>query len=87
MAKIERTQKLFLKSLKEKFQGQDVQSNTAEYYKFGGIRQSARKMEFVKASRAIEMDRGISMYDWTAASPCTTPCAATLAVSRSASAS
>ncbi|HQN90825.1 MAG TPA: coenzyme-B sulfoethylthiotransferase subunit alpha [Methanoculleus sp.] len=63
MAKIERTQKLFLKSLKEKFQGQDVQSNTAEYYKFGGIRQSARKMEFVKASRAIEMDRGISMYD------------------------
>jgi methyl-coenzyme M reductase alpha subunit len=63
MAKIERTQKLFLKSLKEKFQGQDVQSNTAEYYKFGGLRQSPRKMEFVKASRAIEMDRGISMYD------------------------
>jgi methyl-coenzyme M reductase alpha subunit len=63
MAKIERTQKLFLKSLKEKFQGQDVEANKAEYYKFGGIRQSARKMEFVKASRAIEMDRGISMYD------------------------
>ena len=63
MAKIERTQKLFLKSLKEKFQGQDVQANTAEYYKFGGLRQSPRKMEFVKASRAIEMDRGISMYD------------------------
>jgi len=63
MAKIERTQKLFLKSLKEKFQGQDVQSNTTEYYKFGGIRQSARKMEFVKASRAVEMERGISMYD------------------------
>jgi len=63
MAKIERTQKLFLKSLKEKFQGQDVQSNTTEYYKFGGIKQSPRKMEFVKASRAIEMERGISMYD------------------------
>ena len=26
MAKIERSQKLFLKALKEKFQGQDVQS-------------------------------------------------------------
>jgi len=63
MAKIERTQKLFLKSLKEKFQGQDVQSNTTEYYKFGGFKQSPRKMEFVKASRAIEMERGISMYD------------------------
>jgi len=63
MAKIERTQKLFLKSLKEKFQGQDVQSESTEFYKFGGIRQSPRKMEFVKASRAVEMDRGISMYD------------------------
>ncbi|MCK8517975.1 coenzyme-B sulfoethylthiotransferase subunit alpha [Methanoculleus sp. 7T] len=63
MAKIERSQKMFLKALKEKFQGQDVQSDTAEYYKFNGIRQSPRKMEFMKASRAIEMDRGISMYD------------------------
>ena len=63
MAKIERTQKLFLKSLKEKFQGQDPQSETAEYYKFNGYHQSPRKEEFVKASRAIELDRGISMYD------------------------
>jgi methyl-coenzyme M reductase alpha subunit len=63
MAKIERTQKLFLKSLKEKFRGQDVESDTAEYYSFDGIRQSPRKMEFLKASRAIEMDRGITMYD------------------------
>ena len=63
MAKIERSQKLFLKALKEKFQGQDVQSDTAEYYKYNGVRQSPRKMEFMKASRAIEMDRGISMYD------------------------
>ncbi|MDK2990001.1 coenzyme-B sulfoethylthiotransferase subunit alpha [Methanoculleus sp.] len=63
MAKIERTQKLFLKSLKEKFQGQDPQSETAEYYKFNGYHQSPRKEEFVKASRAVEMDRGISMYD------------------------
>ncbi|MCK9305971.1 MAG: coenzyme-B sulfoethylthiotransferase subunit alpha [Methanoculleus sp.] len=63
MAKIERSQKLFLKSLKEKFQGQDVESETAEFYKFNGVRQSPRKMEFMKASRAIEMDRGVSMYD------------------------
>ena len=63
MAKIERTQKLFLKSLKEKFQGQDVQSETTEFYKFNGYHQSPRKEEFVKASRAVEMDRGISMYD------------------------
>ena len=63
MAKIERSQKLFLKSLKEKFQGQDVESETAEFYKFNGVRQSPRKMEFMKASRAVEMDRGVSMYD------------------------
>jgi methyl-coenzyme M reductase alpha subunit len=63
MAKIERTKKLFLKSLKEKFQGQDVQSETTEFYKFNGYHQSPRKEEFVKASRAVEMDRGISMYD------------------------
>ena len=63
MAKIERSQKMFLKALKEKFQGQDVQSDTAEYYKFNGIHQSPRKMEFMKASRAVEMDRGIPMYD------------------------
>ncbi len=63
MAKIERTQKLFLKSLKEKFQGQEIESETAEFYKFNGVRQSPRKMEFMKASRAIEMDRGIPMYD------------------------
>ncbi|HQD23540.1 MAG TPA: coenzyme-B sulfoethylthiotransferase subunit alpha [Methanoculleus sp.] len=63
MAKIERTQKLFLKSLKEKFQGQEIESETAEFYKFNGVRQSPRKMEFMKASRAIEMERGIPMYD------------------------
>ncbi|MDK2989040.1 MAG: methyl-coenzyme reductase alpha subunit [Methanoculleus sp.] len=63
MAKIERSQKLFLKALKEKFQGQDVESETAEFYNFNGVRQSPRKMEFMKASRAVEMDRGIAMYD------------------------
>ena len=63
MAKIERAQKLFLKALKEKFQGQDVQAGKTEFYKFGGIRQSPRKLEFMKESRAVEMQRGISMYD------------------------
>ena len=63
MAKIERSQKMFLKALKEKFQGQDVESETTEFYKFNGVRQSPRKLEFMKASRAVEMDRGISMYD------------------------
>jgi methyl-coenzyme M reductase alpha subunit len=63
MAKIERSQKLFLKALKEKFQGQDVQSEKTEFYKFGGVRQSQRKLEFMKESRSIEMQRGISMYD------------------------
>ncbi|MDD4253799.1 MAG: coenzyme-B sulfoethylthiotransferase subunit alpha [Methanofollis sp.] len=63
MAKIERAQKLFLKALKEKFQGQDVQSEKTEFYNFGGVRQSPRKCEFMKESRAVEMQRGISMYD------------------------
>ncbi|QYZ78616.1 coenzyme-B sulfoethylthiotransferase subunit alpha [Methanofollis formosanus] len=63
MAKIERAQKLFLKSLKEKFQGQDVQSEKTEFYKFDGVRQSPRKREFMEATKAIEAKRGISMYD------------------------
>ena len=63
MAKIERAQKLFLASLKEKFQGQDVESERATFYKFGGMAQSPRKQEFIKAAKAVEMDRGISMYE------------------------
>ncbi|HOB18316.1 MAG TPA: coenzyme-B sulfoethylthiotransferase subunit alpha, partial [Candidatus Methanoculleus thermohydrogenotrophicum] len=63
MAKIERTQKLFLKSLKEKFRGQDIAGDTAKYHVFDGIRQSPRKMEFLKAGQAVAMDRGIPMYD------------------------
>jgi methyl-coenzyme M reductase alpha subunit len=63
MAKIERTQKLFLKALKEKFEGQDIESDTASYYTWGGLKQSPRKQEFIKASKAIEMERGISMYE------------------------
>ena len=63
MAKIERTQKLFLKALKEKFQGQDLATQKAEYYGFGGLKQSPRKQEFLSESKKCEMARGISMYD------------------------
>ena len=63
MAKIERSQKLFLKSLKEKFEGQDPESVNTTFYNFGGLKQSPRKREFMKAARGIEMERGISMYD------------------------
>jgi methyl-coenzyme M reductase alpha subunit len=59
--KIERTQKLFLKSLKEKF-AEDPQS-TSTVFAREGLKQSPRKMEFVKAGNAAAMARGISMYD------------------------
>ncbi len=60
-AKIERTQKLFLKAMKEKF----AEDPTATSTVFGreGLEQSARKMEFIKAGKKVEMDRGISAYD------------------------
>ena len=63
MAKIERAQKLFLDSLKEKFQGQDPEAEKTTFYRFGGLAQSPRKQEFIKASKAVEMARGISMYE------------------------
>jgi len=63
MAKIERAQKLFLKALQDKFAGQDVQGEKTGYYQFGDLKQSERKKEFMKASKGIEMSRGISMYD------------------------
>ncbi|MGC9434510.1 MAG: coenzyme-B sulfoethylthiotransferase subunit alpha [Methanomicrobiales archaeon] len=63
MAKIERAQKLFLKALQDKFAGQDVQGEKTGFYKFGALQQSERKKEFMKASKGIEMSRGISMYD------------------------
>jgi methyl-coenzyme M reductase alpha subunit len=63
MAKIERAQKLFLDSLKEKFQGEDPESERTTFYRFDGVRQSPRKREFMKATEAIEKARGISMYD------------------------
>jgi len=59
--KIERTQKLFLKALKTKF-AEDPQS-TQTVFARAGLKQSPRKMEFVKAGKAVEMDRGISQYD------------------------
>ena len=63
MAKIERAQKLFLDSLKEKFQGEDPESVKTTFYKFGGLEQSPRKREFMKAAADVEKARGISMYD------------------------
>jgi len=60
-AKIERTQKLFLKAMKEKF----AEDPSATHTVFGreGLEQSPRKVEFMKAGKKVEMDRGISGYD------------------------
>jgi methyl-coenzyme M reductase alpha subunit len=63
MGKIERSQKLFLNALKEKFQGQDPESVKTTFYKFNGVQQSPRKREFMAATKSIEAKRGISMYD------------------------
>ncbi|MBQ3717801.1 MAG: coenzyme-B sulfoethylthiotransferase subunit alpha [Methanomicrobium sp.] len=63
MGKIERSQKLFLNALKEKFQGQDPKSVNTTFYNFDGVRQSPRKREFMAATKSIEQKRGISMYD------------------------
>jgi methyl-coenzyme M reductase alpha subunit len=64
MAKIERAQKLFLKTMKERFAawGEDPQS-TKTVYKRIGLSQSPRKREFVTAGKAVAMKRGISAYD------------------------
>ena len=63
MGKIERSQKLFLNALKEKFQGQDIESERTTFYNFDGVRQSPRKREFMAETVEIEKKRGISMYD------------------------
>ncbi len=63
MGKIERSQKLFLDALKEKFKGQDPESVKTTFYNFDGVHQSPRKREFIAATKAIEQKRGISMYD------------------------
>ena len=60
-AKIERTQKLFLKAMKEKF-GADPEAMSTVFER-KGLEQSARKVEFMKAGKKAEMERGISMYD------------------------
>ncbi len=62
MAKIERAQKLFLKALKEKFAG-DVSDVKTEFYNFNDLQQSPRKKEFIAASKKVEKERGMSMYD------------------------
>ncbi|MGA8378217.1 MAG: methyl-coenzyme M reductase subunit alpha, partial [Methanoregula sp.] len=59
-AKIERTQKLFLKAMKEKF-GADPEAMSTVFER-KGLEQSARKVEFMKAGKKAEMERGISMY-------------------------
>ncbi len=60
-AKIERTQKLFLKAMKEKFAADPQAMSTV--YERKGLEQSPRKVEFMKAGKKAEMERGISMYD------------------------
>ncbi|KAF5054969.1 hypothetical protein DSECCO2_382520 [anaerobic digester metagenome] len=62
MAKIERSQKLFLKALKEKFAGEDP-AGTSTTFARAGLEQSERKREFMKVGKAVEMERGISQYD------------------------
>jgi methyl-coenzyme M reductase alpha subunit len=60
-AKIERTQKLFLKAMRDKFQ-EDPESQRTTYLRLG-LKQSPRKMEFVKEGQTVAMERGISAYD------------------------
>jgi len=60
-AKVERTQKLFLKAMKEKF-AEDPQAMSTVFTR-EGLKQSPRKVEFIKAGQKASMDRGISMYD------------------------
>ena len=60
-AKVERTQKLFLKAMKTKF-AEDPQAMSTVFTR-EGLKQSPRKVEFIKAGQKASMDRGISMYD------------------------
>lgn len=63
MTRVENSQKKFLKALKEKFAGQDVESQKTSFYHFDGVHQSPRKREFIKINEEIVNKRGISMYD------------------------
>ncbi|HII07409.1 MAG TPA: methyl-coenzyme M reductase subunit alpha, partial [Methanotrichaceae archaeon] len=56
------TKKLFVKALNKKF-GKDFDLGGKEVeYKRLGPEQSARKREFMEASKKLEGKRGISMY-------------------------
>ncbi|MDD1729242.1 MAG: coenzyme-B sulfoethylthiotransferase subunit alpha [Methanospirillum sp.] len=63
MTHVEKSQRKFLKALKEKFAGQDVESQKTSFYHFDGVHQSPRKREFIKINEEIVNKRGISMYD------------------------
>jgi len=63
MTRVEKSQKKFLKALKKKFSGQDVESQKTSFYHFDGVHQSPRKREFIKINEEIVNKRGISMYD------------------------
>ena len=60
-AKVERTQKLFLKAMKTKF-AEDPQAMSTVFER-KGLEQSPRKVEFMKAGKKAEMDRGIVAYE------------------------
>lgn len=63
MTRVEKSQRKFLKALKEKFAGQDVESQKTTFYCFDGVHQSPRKREFIQVNQEIVNKRGISMYD------------------------
>ena len=55
-------EKLFIEACKKKF-SEDPTANQTEFYKFGGYKQSKRKVEFVAAANKIAKDRGIPMMN------------------------
>src|SRR5690606_10389839 len=56
--------KLFLKALKKKFEGEDPEEKSTNFYCFGGWEQSERKREFTEyAKKAAEKRGGIPFYN------------------------
>lgn len=55
-------EKLFMAAVKKKFK-EDPTDEYTSYYKFGGWRQSKRKVEFVEAANKIAKERGIPMMN------------------------
>ncbi|MCL2890302.1 MAG: methyl-coenzyme M reductase subunit alpha, partial [Methanomassiliicoccaceae archaeon] len=55
-------EKLFMQAIKKKF-SEDPSDIHTHYYKFGGYKQSKRKVEFVKLSEKIAKERGIPMMN------------------------